>query len=127
MPEETDSIRALIRDEIQKAVNQVATEEPEVPDPDISDEEKRMTDVRRSAQDGSESPQSHVENVYELAKNEFDQDLQRGATQEEALASYISKISYAGMSVDPRYTSQVDVRPITEAMHKKARQRKGWE
>lgn len=117
-----DELAALVPSQSQEVTQE---DQPETPDPDISDEEKRMTEVRRSAVDGAESEQAQVDNVYELAQADFEGDLKSGATQEEALARYISKINYAGQATDPRYSSQVDARPITEAMHREAKARQG--
>lgn len=89
-----------------------------------SEAERQMSEVAAEASTGA-PPQHQVDDVYERASKEYQEDLAAGSRGEEAIARYISKVNYAAQSTDPAMSSQVDVRNHTERLHREAQAAKG--
>lgn len=109
------------------AVKQTEPEQQQDDDPVFDESERQSTALRQDVVNEGRSDEAPIENVYEVGKSEFERDLKNGDTQDTALAKFISKVNYYAQSTDPRMQAQVDVRPLTEQMHREARQRRGHE
>lgn len=91
---------------------QAEEESPEAPEPNVSDGERSSTQVRQNVASGAAPDSAQVPNIYDEARSVYDEAMRNGASNEDALAQYVSIVNYAGQSVDPKWHGQVDARAI---------------
>lgn len=104
------SILDQLDDDERAALLQELQQRQGTPDPDFEPGEEQSTETRSAVARNAEVGRPQPDNVYDRAAAEYDGDIAKGATNEEALARYISKVNYYAMSDDPRYRDQVDAR-----------------
>jgi len=100
---------------------------PSTPDPELSDDERGMTDLRREAASGAEQSTADPDiNVYQEAVGGFAEDVKGGHGSDSALAKAISKVNYAGMTTDVKYSGQVDAYAAQEKILEEAKVDRQW-